>query len=148
MTTTFASLPILDLSVLHDQNPNTLSTLSKQLHDIFATTGFAYLTNAPLSFNSEDVFSLAREFFLLPSADKMKVAKRSFQPENSNTYRGQRDPHAALPGCNGGLGGARLFGNMGAGAISAGFVGGEYWGFNGGRLWGEVCGDDASGEEA
>ncbi|KAL5355249.1 hypothetical protein BJX96DRAFT_161621 [Aspergillus floccosus] len=65
-----------------------VQTLSQQLHDVFATTGFAYLINAPLSFTPDEVFAMAREFFLLPEDQKMKLAKRSFRPENKNTYRG------------------------------------------------------------
>jgi isopenicillin N synthase-like dioxygenase len=62
--------------------------LSKDLHDAFATTGFAYLANAPLSFNHEDVFNLASEFFSLLSTEKMRLAKQTFCDENKNTYRG------------------------------------------------------------
>ncbi|GFF12054.1 clavaminate synthase-like protein [Aspergillus terreus] len=87
MTASFSSLPIIDLSQLND-SPQSVQTLSQQLHDVFATTGFAYLVNAPLSFTPDEVFAMAREFFLLPEEQKMKLAKRSFQPENENTYRG------------------------------------------------------------
>lgn len=87
MTASFSSLPIIDLSQLND-SPQSVQTLSQQLHDVFATTGFAYLVNPPLSFSPNEVFAITREFFLLPEKQKMKLAKRSFQPENKNTYRG------------------------------------------------------------
>lgn len=90
MATTFSSLPIVDLSALKHDNlgPEALADLSGRLHNVFATTGFAYLVNAPLSFSPDDVFSMAREFFSLPEESKMSVAKRSFNSENGNTYRG------------------------------------------------------------
>jgi isopenicillin N synthase-like dioxygenase len=91
MSTTFSSLPIVDLSPL--RNPSRLSEsdrldLSKQLYNVFTTTGFAYLVNTPLSFKHADVFGLALEFFNLPLEEKMRLAKASFQPDNTNTYRG------------------------------------------------------------
>ena len=90
MATTYSSLPVVDLSALKHENasPEALADLSGRLHNVFATTGFAYLVNSPLSFNPEDVFEMASEFFSLPEATKMDVAKRSFNTENQNTYRG------------------------------------------------------------
>ena len=90
MATTFSSLPIVDLSALKHENasPEALADLSGRLHNVFATTGFAYLVNSPLSFSPEDVFEMASEFFSLPEETKMDVAKRSFNMENQNTYRG------------------------------------------------------------
>lgn len=90
MATTFSSLPIVDLSALKHDNasPEALADLSGRLHNVFATTGFAYLVNSPLSFSPEDVFGMASEFFSLPEESKMSVAKRSFNRENQNTYRG------------------------------------------------------------
>lgn len=91
MSTTFSSLPIIDLAPLKRPSGPThtqLEDLSRQLYDVFATTGFAYLVNAPLSFRHADIFGLAREFFNLPEEEKMKLAKKSFRKENSNTYRG------------------------------------------------------------
>lgn len=90
MATAFSSLPIVDLSALKHDNPGSeaLADLSGHLHNVFATTGFAYLVNSPLSFSPEDVFGMASEFFSLPEESKMSVAKRSFNMENRNTYRG------------------------------------------------------------
>jgi hypothetical protein len=90
MATTFSSLPIVDLTPLKSPSPAPadLDSLSQRLHDVFATTGFAYLVNTPLSFNHADVFSMAESFFALPDDEKMKLAKRSFRGENRNTYRG------------------------------------------------------------
>lgn len=95
MATTFSSLPIVDLTPLKSPSPAPadLDSLSQRLHDVFATTGFAYLVNAPLSFNHADVFGIAESFFALPDEVKMKLAKRSFRRENRNTYRG----YATLP---------------------------------------------------
>lgn len=95
MSTTFSSLPIVDLAPL--QNSSGLSesdrlALSAKLYNVFATTGFAYLVNTPLSFKHADVFGLALEFFNLPLEEKMKLAKKTFKPENENTYRGWFSP--------------------------------------------------------
>ncbi|KAI9925710.1 hypothetical protein ASPWEDRAFT_29530 [Aspergillus wentii DTO 134E9] len=91
MSTTFESLPIVDLSVL--QNSTKLrdaefKNLSDRLYEVFSTTGFAYLVNTPLSFNHGEVFGMTREFFQLPIEAKMKMAKKTFCKENRNTYRG------------------------------------------------------------
>ena len=91
MTTTFSSLPVVDVGILASPigtYPKEEEALSKRLYKVFATTGFAYLTNIPLSFKHEDVFNLSRQFFRLPIDQKMRLAKRSFQKGNENTYRG------------------------------------------------------------
>lgn len=90
MTTSFTSLPIVDLAPLTSDNPSEdeLRALSERLHDVFSTVGFAYLINAPLSFSHEEVFSMARDFFDLPEKVKMGVAKKTFRRTNKNTYRG------------------------------------------------------------
>ncbi|KAA8648435.1 hypothetical protein EYZ11_000325 [Aspergillus tanneri] len=91
MSTTFSSLPIVDLSPLQTKSSlgaQSLHDLSHRLYHVFATTGFAYLVNSPLSFTPDEVFSMAREFFSLPTETKMSIAKRSFNKDNSNTYRG------------------------------------------------------------
>lgn len=94
MTTSFSSLPIIDLSVLSSPSPSPsdLLTLSKDLYNVFATTGFAYLTKPPLSFTHADVFKLASDFFSLPESDKMQLAKQTFSKTNTNTYRGYFPP--------------------------------------------------------
>lgn len=90
MATSFSSLPILSLQALKAGTPTQqdLDALGRALYDTFATTGFAYLVDFPLSFSDEEVFGLAREFFALPVDEKMKVAKKIFCRENENTYRG------------------------------------------------------------
>lgn len=90
MTTSFSSLPIVDLSILSHPSPSSssLQALSKELHNVFSTTGFAYLTNIPLTFTHDDVFDLSRDFFDLPDTEKAKLAKKTFVPSNRNTYRG------------------------------------------------------------
>lgn len=97
MATTFASLPIIDLSALSDPSPTpaALQALSKELSTVFATTGFAYLTHAPLSFSHEDVFALSADFFRMSDAEKAKLAKKTFVPGNRNTYRGYFPPQPA-----------------------------------------------------
>lgn len=94
MTTSFSSLPIVDLAVLSEPKPSItdLKHLSDQLFDVFATTGFAYLINAPLSFSHDDVFALAGEFFRMDQRNKMSLAKKTFVPWNRNTYRGYFPP--------------------------------------------------------
>lgn len=93
MTTSFSSLPIVDLSPLKRAGGTLLRSedatkLSHQLYDVFATTGFAYLVNSPLSFSHEDVFSIGREFFGMPDSAKFEIAKKTFNPANANTYHG------------------------------------------------------------
>lgn len=94
MTTSFSSLPIIDLHPLSSSSPtpSDLLTLSKDLHNAFATTGFAYLINAPLNFSHDQVFQLASDFFSLPEAEKMQLAKQTFVKSNKNTYRGYFPP--------------------------------------------------------
>ncbi|KAK3707539.1 hypothetical protein LTR37_012034 [Vermiconidia calcicola] len=96
MATSFSSLPIVDLSLLSSISPSTsdLKRLSTQLYDVFATTGFAYLTNAPLSFTHGDVFTLASKFFRMTEARKMQLAKKTFVKGNKNTYRGYFPPQS------------------------------------------------------
>lgn len=89
-------LPIIDLANLSfsTQSSTVLSHLSSKLStafsisDAFSTTGFAYLINATLSFTHSEIFTLAHDLFSLSQESKMKVAKKTFRPENSNTYRG------------------------------------------------------------
>lgn len=90
MTTTFSTLPLIDLSILSrtQSSEQELRALSENLCDVFATTGFAYLVNAPLSFGHEDVFDLASDFFRQSETEKLSLAKKTFVPSNSNTYRG------------------------------------------------------------
>ncbi|KAJ6131646.1 Gibberellin 20-oxidase [Penicillium sp. IBT 18751x] len=91
MTTTFSSLPVVDVGVLGSPTGASeaeLTALSQRLYSVFATTGFAYLVNVPLSCNHEEVFAMSKEFFSLPQEEKMRLAKRSFRPDHANTYRG------------------------------------------------------------
>lgn len=93
MSTYSSSLPVVDVRLLGTLEPGTLHTanykeLSQRLYDAFSSTGFAYLANAPLSFSQDDLFNLSREFFALPLEQKMKLAKKSFRPGHTNTYRG------------------------------------------------------------
>ena len=58
-------------------------------------TGFAYLTDLPLTYTHDDVFGVCDEFFGyngLTMDEKMKLAKKTFVPTNKNTYRGYVDP--------------------------------------------------------
>ncbi|KAK4897161.1 hypothetical protein LTR27_005054 [Elasticomyces elasticus] len=90
MATNFSSLPIIDLWILAKTSPGEedLRDLSQRLCDVFASTGFAYLVHAPLSFSHEKVFGLANAFFRIDETEKLKVAKRTFVRTNKNTYRG------------------------------------------------------------
>ncbi|ORX94715.1 hypothetical protein BCR34DRAFT_608181 [Clohesyomyces aquaticus] len=90
MATTFASLPVVDIRKLKERNvsDDDTSSLSKQLYDVFSTTGFAYLVNLPLSFGHDEIFKVTQEFFALDLEEKMRLAKKSFSPTNTNTYRG------------------------------------------------------------
>jgi isopenicillin N synthase-like dioxygenase len=90
MATSFSQLPIVDVGALKTSHfaPDDTRALSKQLYDVFATTGFAYLVNIPLSFTHEELFDPSQELFSLPASEKMNLAKQTFRPTNSNTYRG------------------------------------------------------------
>jgi len=90
MSTSFSSLPIVSLSVLSDfgPKPEELEALSARLDQAFSTTGFAYLTDLPLTSTHDDVFRLCDDFFGLPIEEKMKLAKKTFVKDNQNTYRG------------------------------------------------------------
>ena len=94
MATNFTSLPVIDLAPLTaaitgGKAPAAdVGSIGQRLCHVFETVGFAYLVNSPVSFSHDEVFNLAREFFELPSQEKMSVAKRTFRPQNKNTYRG------------------------------------------------------------
>lgn len=93
MTTSFSSLPVLDLAPLSksDGLPATeeeLLKLSQELHEIFKTTGFAYLINAPVSHEHDEILNTARQFFAMPVEEKMNLGKKTFRASNENTYRG------------------------------------------------------------
>ncbi|KAI9718834.1 MAG: hypothetical protein M1828_006523 [Chrysothrix sp. TS-e1954] len=90
MTTTFTALPIIDLSPLSNPNPtpSSLHQLSTDLHTAFKDVGFVYLTNAPISFSHDQIFSIASRFFSSPASAKMSLAKKMFVPTHRNTYRG------------------------------------------------------------
>jgi isopenicillin N synthase-like dioxygenase len=94
MSTSFSSLPIVSLRALSYPSPRSgeLRELSARLDEVFSTTGFAYLTDLPLSFSHSEVFGLCDDFFGqdgLSDVEKMKLAKKTFVPANNNTYRGQ-----------------------------------------------------------
>ncbi|KAF1969068.1 oxidoreductase [Bimuria novae-zelandiae CBS 107.79] len=90
MSTKFSSLPVVDVGALKaaEVSSEVNAELSQNLYHVFATTGFAYLVNVPLSFDHDEIFDLSREFFTLPQDQKMRLAKKSFRPSHSNTYRG------------------------------------------------------------
>lgn len=95
MSTSFSALPIVSLAALCSDSPteDELSFLSARLDKVFSTTGFAYLTDLPISFGHDDVFKLCDEFFkTIPKEEKMKLAKKTFVKENENTYRGYFPP--------------------------------------------------------
>ncbi|KAI9799410.1 MAG: hypothetical protein M1825_004510 [Sarcosagium campestre] len=94
MATEFASLPIIDLAPLHSAFPpeEVVNKLSQQLYDVFSTTGFAYLVNAPLTYSHDAVFDLAKEFFNVREVEKWRLAKKNFREHNQNTYRGYFPP--------------------------------------------------------
>lgn len=96
--TSLDSLAIVDFSPLSANNPaeSDISALAQWLFDVFATTGFAYFINAPLSFDHGDVCGgMAKEFFDLPEEEKMKSAKRTFgKTEQQHLQRACRSCHA------------------------------------------------------
>jgi isopenicillin N synthase-like dioxygenase len=91
MSTSFSQLPIVSLAALSISSPKQeeLVALAARLDQVFSTTGFAYLTDLPLTFSHNDVFSLCDEFFTgLSMREKMQLAKKTFVNDNANTYRG------------------------------------------------------------
>ncbi|KAH7391471.1 putative iron/ascorbate oxidoreductase, partial [Cadophora sp. MPI-SDFR-AT-0126] len=97
MSTSFSSLPIVSLAALSSPfpEPEDLATLASRLNEVFSTTGFAYLTDLPLTYTHDDVFEICGDFFGpqgLTMNEKMKLAKKSFVPTNKNTYRGYFPP--------------------------------------------------------
>jgi isopenicillin N synthase-like dioxygenase len=91
MSTSFSSLPVVSLSALSSpsSSPEDLAILGTRLDEVFSTTGFAYLTDLPLTFTHDEVFGLCNEFFGgLSMPEKMKLAKKTFVKDNVNTYRG------------------------------------------------------------
>ena len=94
MATSFTSLPVIDLSPLKQPDVDLASpspgilSLANELNDVFATSGFAYLANLPLSFSHDDIFELSKQFFSIPEQEKLKLAKKTFVKKNENTYRG------------------------------------------------------------
>ncbi|KAL8958055.1 MAG: hypothetical protein Q9193_004814 [Seirophora villosa] len=83
-------LPVIDLSAISsaEGGQSTIAKLAAQLGKAFETEGFAYLVNVPLTFSHEQVFGLAKRLFHLPQPEKLRLAKKSFQRNNTNTYRG------------------------------------------------------------
>ncbi|KAL8930845.1 MAG: hypothetical protein Q9208_000386 [Pyrenodesmia sp. 3 TL-2023] len=83
-------LPVIDLSPLASLHTDATDTtrLATHLGKALETDGFAYLINVPLTFGHDKVFSLAKAFFRLPEDEKLCLAKKRFQRNNSNTYRG------------------------------------------------------------
>jgi hypothetical protein len=93
MSTSFSSLPIVSLSALSSSSPSVeeVTALSSRLDEVFSTTGFAYLTDLPITFSHDEVFGLCDDFFGpngLSEEEKMKLAKKTFFKNNKNTYRG------------------------------------------------------------
>lgn len=93
MSTSFSSLPIVSLATLKSSYTSSeeLIALSARLDEVFSTTGFAYLTDLPLTFTHDDVFGLCEDFFGqngLSEEEKMNLAKKTFAKNNKNTYRG------------------------------------------------------------
>lgn len=83
-------LPVIDLTPLSGLHADIADTkrLATQLGRAFEAEGFAYLVNVPLTLSHDDIFDLAKTFFQLPQPEKLRLAKRTFQRNNSNTYRG------------------------------------------------------------
>ncbi|KAL8872659.1 MAG: hypothetical protein Q9174_001748 [Haloplaca sp. 1 TL-2023] len=84
------NLPVIDLSSLSSPNvdPTGNTVIAEQLGKAFENEGFAYLINVPLSFSHKKIFDQASQFFQLPEAEKLRLAKRTFERNNLNTYRG------------------------------------------------------------
>ncbi|CAM0138569.1 hypothetical protein VKS41_007190 [Umbelopsis sp. WA50703] len=90
MSTAFEKLPIIDLAPLQDPqvSKESLHELAATVRHTFETVGFAYLINHGVNLNHKELFDTAKEFFSLPQEQKNRIAKKTFVPTNSNTYRG------------------------------------------------------------
>lgn len=97
MSISFSTLPIVSLASLSTPSATTedFLALSSALDQVFATTGFAYLTDLPLTYTHDDVFGICEDFFGpygLPLEEKLMLAKKTFVKTNRNTYRGYFPP--------------------------------------------------------
>ncbi|KAL2366674.1 hypothetical protein RJZ56_000259 [Blastomyces dermatitidis] len=101
MATTFPALPIVDLSPLkssHELGAEQQKDLASQLYNVFATTGFAYLVNHPLSFDHQVLFDISRDFFALPTEEKMKYFPMQPDLASDNLKEGfEIGPQKSIP---------------------------------------------------
>ena len=86
----FAEIPVLDISAIHGSDPHALTILAKRVRDVYATTGFGYITGHGVDQALIDaVFAASARFHALPHAQKMQIAldenHRGFIPINTST---------------------------------------------------------------
>lgn len=78
-------LPLATIDVIEARkNPDAAAA---KLGVAMAEVGFIYLVNIP-GFKPDELYEASAWFFALPLETKMKLAKKVFQKENKNSYRG------------------------------------------------------------
>ncbi|KAJ3194133.1 hypothetical protein HK101_003425, partial [Irineochytrium annulatum] len=104
MTTSFQTLPIIDLSpILKHTRPSydedddidldpsspAVISLASTLTRVLETVGFAYLVGTSLDVDEQArCLEAAKAFFKLGLEEKMALATRRFRRANGNSYRG------------------------------------------------------------
>ncbi|MCX7231399.1 MAG: isopenicillin N synthase family oxygenase [Burkholderiales bacterium] len=94
-----AHLPVIDVSGLRSDDPAARARVAAALHEACIAHGFFYAAGhgVPRALR-EAVFAAARDFFALPEADKLRVAKaRSSCNRGYEPLRGQTLQAGALP---------------------------------------------------
>ena len=83
------SIPTVSLSqLMNTADAPARRQAIRQLADVCATWGFAYLTDLPDSIQTNRLFAAAKAFFTLPQDEKLQVAPHRHNPKNANPYRG------------------------------------------------------------
>ncbi len=78
-----STIPIIDFS-----NPSeSRDKLAREIVDALQTVGFLFLDNV-VGFDREAVQQATKWFYSLPEGTKNSLARKSFNPQNKNIYRG------------------------------------------------------------
>jgi isopenicillin N synthase-like dioxygenase len=94
----FDSIPIIDVSALVEGKSDDVRRVDAAVGAACRDVGFFLVTGKPgiPAADSRTTGELLR-FFDLPAAEKMKLARRRYQPENRNVYRGYYYPLERMP---------------------------------------------------
>lgn len=81
-------LPTISLATLSRKDSSGYTAELKKLAAACSTWGFIYLIDLEKTALLKDIFEVCQAYFSLAEEEKMKQARRSFKPENTNRYRG------------------------------------------------------------